>query len=798
MEQAPRGRAKLVLATLATPTGIGTNGHRPLDLTAVPQELRQLPQWLPWKLVPSNARPKPLKIPICLSGTPADTTKPEMWDTFDHALAAYDANAARYAGVGFLFTSLDPYIGIDLDNCIDPDSNIADWALDIIEKFNSYTEVSPSGTGVKIFVRSSWLPAKGGKRGNIEIYGAGRYFTVTGRRILGGSEAVEDRTQAVTELFTELFGSTDQLATTDTSKLAPAPLPKDFLEKLRAKNLRVAQRIESEDAAVLAGADLVEIMFDRSSRVSGARVDRSRNDAYIAVWLVGNGYTPEETLAVLTHPIWFSGSKYRETGNENYPRLTVVHAVQAVTERRRRLDAALMDCTEMGNAERLITQFGNNLRYSTLHEGWLLWTGTNWTRDELDQTNRWLHEAVRSIRREAADATDVEVAKTLLKWARQSEDSKRLNGALKIAATLDGVKVAPGQLDQHTMLFPVQNGIIDLTTGDLLPHARHYYFTSTSPVIYDPDAPHDRWDEFLLKVFSGDQELIRYVQRLVGYTLTGLVSEHVVVFLYGSGANGKSTFIMVLQHLLSQYCRRISREAITASPHGSSTLPDQAAARLIGARMGVVSETERNMKLAEAWVKDITGGETVATKILYHNYSEAQMTAKLWIVGNHKPRVMPGREDDDNDSMWRRLREIPFLVQIPREERVLDYHNMLITNEASGILAWAVEGCLDWQREGLGRSQSVDAATAEYRSEMDSLKPFIDTWLERGDRCYVNQSEVYKAYVLWAIEEGEAKIAKRELKKRLEERGFTKGRRDGYDVWVNCKLRQPLPGYLTD
>ena len=783
-----------MLATLGSSNGIPSP-----DLTAVPQELLQLPQWLPWKLVPSTTRPKPLKIPICLSGVPADTTKPEMWDTFDRAWAAYQANIARYAGVGFLFTPLDPYVGIDLDNCIDPDGNIADWALDIIEKFNSYTEVSPSGTGVKIFVQSTWLPAKGGKRGNIEIYGAGRYFTVTGKRVLGPAGLVEDRTQTVIELFTELFGTTDQLATTDTSRLLPAVLPKDFIEKLRGKNLRVAQRIESEDAAVLAGADLVEVMFDRNaSRVSGSRVDRSRNDAYIAVWLVANGYSPEEALAVLMHPVWFSGSKYRETSNENYPRLTVTHAVQAVTERRRRLDAALMDCTELGNAERLITQFGNNLRYSSLHEGWLIWNGTNWARDELDQTNRWLHEAVRSIRREASDATDVEVAKNLLKWARQSEDSKRLSGAIKIAATLDGVKVAPAQLDQHPLLFPVQNGIIDLATGDLLPHARHFYFTSTSPVIYDPTATCDRWISFLERVFSGDQELIKYVQRLVGYTLTGLVGEHVVVFLYGSGANGKSTFIMVLQHLLSQYCRRISREAITASPHGSSTLPDQAAARLIGARMGVVSETERNMKLAEAWVKDITGGETVATKILYHNYSEAPMTAKLWIVGNHKPRVMPGREDDDNDSMWRRLREIPFLVQIPREERILDFHTQLITEEASGILAWAVEGCLAWQKHGLGRSQSVDAATAEYRSEMDSLKPFIDAWIERGDRTYVNQSEVYKAYTIWAIEEGEAKIAKRELRKRLEERGFLKGRRDGYDVWVNCKLRQPLPGYLLD
>lgn len=744
-----------------------TNGTDPLP--KVPRLIKDIPRWLPWKYIPDPNRPKPRKIPHQISGRWADNTQPSQWVPYDiavHALAL-----GGYSGLGFLLEA--PVVGIDLDDCI-INGVITAEAQQLIDKFDSYTEISPSGSGIRIFVLSTWVPAAGMAQGlnrqDIELYFSKRFLTVTGNHLPGTPLKVQDRTSKVRALYDRL-ATTLQVQDVLDPSLAPLPLPENFLDRLRDRNRLIADRIETEAMALNAGADLVETLY----RDHAARVDRSRNDLYIAQWLLSRGLEGGVVLTVLTHPTWFSGAKSRERGNDQYARTTLARALSIREDRRRTVPDAQRHWTELGNAERLVEGYGNNLRYCAAKGGWLVWNGYCWLPDRINIVAQQLQTIVRGLHGQVERTGDFDLSAALKKWALQSESARVQKGTLELAQTLEGVTVPPEGFDNQPWYFPAANGIIDLRTGDLLPHAREYHFTSVSAIPYNPGAVAPRW-EAALETWLPDEEVRRFIQRAVGYTLTGLTSEQVFFFLHGAGANGKSTFILVLQGIIGQMCRRIATEAVTLRSGGNpGTLRDQAAARLIGARMAVVSEIDQNARWAEGWLKDLTGGGVIATKLLYKDPGEALPTAKLWIDANHEPRAMPGAIEGsqaDTDSFWRRLREIPFRVPVPAHKRILDFHRVLLRDEGPGILAWMVEGCLDWQLNGLPVPTVVQAAAAAYRQKEDTLRPFIDEWLVAKEGGRTTMKDVNVAYKLWSAENGEKPMPKRILQSWLEERGF--------------------------
>lgn len=743
------------------------NGVDPLP--HVPSVLKHIPRWLPWKYVPDPNRPKPRKIPHQLSGKWADTMQPAQWSPYETAALAY--NSGDYSGLGFLLEA--PVVGLDMDNCV-VDSVLNAVAQQFVAELDSYTEISPSGRGIRVFVTSTWRPGpeypQGVNREGIELYYGKRFLTVTGNHLAGTPDAIHDRTEFTKTLYHRLVSTLTTQDAIDTS-LAPLPIPNGFLDQLRARNARIADRIESEAQAVNAGADLVESLYNDQA----ARVDRSLNDLYISQWLLAHGVEAGLVLSVLTHPTWFSGAKSRDRGNDHYARQTLARALSIREERRRTVPDAQRHWTELGNAERLIEGYGNNLRYCDAKGGWLVWNGYCWLPDRTNVVPQQLQAVVRGLHAQVDRTGDFDLSAALKKWALQSESARVQKGTLELAQTLEGVTVPADGFDNQPWRFPAANGIVDLRTGDLLPHAREHHFTTVSAIPYDPSAKAPRWREALER-WLPDEEVRRFIQRAVGYTLTGVTSEQVFFFLHGAGSNGKSTFILVLQGLLGQMCRRIATEAVTLRSSGNpGTLRDQAAARLVGARMAVVSEIDRNARWAEGWLKDLTGGGVIATKVLYEDPSETLPTAKLWIDSNHEPRAMPGALEGaaaETDSFWRRLREIPFRIPVPPAQRILDFHRVLLRDEGPGILAWAVEGCLEWQLNGLPVPTVVQAATAAYREREDTLRPFLDEWLvkEEGARC--TMKEVNLAYKMWAGENGEKPMPKRILQGWLEERGF--------------------------
>jgi putative DNA primase/helicase len=355
---------------------------------------------------------------------------------------------------------------------------------------------------------------------------------------------------------------------------------------------------------------------------------------------------------------------------------------------------------------------------------------------------------------------------------------------IELAKSEQGIPVSPQQLDSNPWVLNVLNGTLDLRTGQLREHRREDLITKLAPVAYDPEAPCPRWEAFLSRIFAGDAELIRFVQKAVGYSLTGSTQEQCFFILYGTGANGKTTLMQTVSALLKDYARQTATETLLVQ-RGDG--PRNDLARLQGARFVYASETEGGRKLAEALVKQLTGGDTLTARFLYSEHFEFQPMFKLWLAVNHKP-VVQGTDH----AIWRRIRLLPFIVTIPvaeQDKRLIEK----LRDELPGILRWAVEGCLLWQQEGLEPPQAVKRATGDYRSEMDVIAAFIQNCCVVEPQGKVSTSELYEEYAGWCTQMGETPVSQKALAAALKERGCTPGRSGGGRLWCGIALKGDEP-----
>lgn len=423
--------------------------------------------------------------------------------------------------------------------------------------------------------------------------------------------------------------------------------------------------------------------------------------------------------------------------------------------------------TDQGNAMRLVHRHGQDLLYCHPWRKWLIWDGQRWRVDETAEVVRRAKETVQSIYAEAAETADESERKDLAKHAMKSEANPRIKAMIESAQSEPDIPVLPHELDADPWLLTCLNGTLDLRRGELREHRREDLITKLAPVEYDPEATAPIWDAFLQRIMAGKKDLIAFLQRAVGYSLTGDASERVLFFLYGRGANGKSTFLETVRALLGDYAQRTPTETLLAKRGGN--IPNDVA-RLRGARFVSASESDEGKRLAEARIKDLTGGDTISARFLHAEFFEFKPQCKIWLATNHRP---PVRGTDK--AIWDRIKLIPFDVTIPEPEQDKRLGEKLKA-ELPGILAWAVGGCLDWQENGLGVSSEVKRATESYRHEMDILGNFVE------DRCVVSPTavvaarEFYEAYCRWCEENGERPQSQRWVGRQLRERDFTRGR----------------------
>ena len=372
---------------------------------------------------------------------------------------------------------------------------------------------------------------------------------------------------------------------------------------------------------------------------------------------------------------------------------------------------------------------------------------------------------VRLIYREAESEPDDRKRRDIAKHAMNSESEKRIRSMVALAQS--EVAIKPEQLDLNPWLLTCLNGTIDLKTGELLPHQREHLISQLAPVNYAPYESCPLWLSFLDRIMDGNDHLISFLQRAIGYSLTGETSEQCMFIFYGSGANGKTTFLQTINAMLGEYAMQTPTETLLIKRRGA--IPNDVA-RLKGARFVTASEAESEQRFAVSLIKQMTGGDTISARFLHQEWFDFQPTHKIFLGTNHKPEIR-----DTDHAIWRRIRLVPFEVTIPEAERDLNLVEKLKA-ELPGILAWAVKGCLNWQNEGLGTPDEVRTATEEYRNEMDVLSEFLSDCCIEGPSHEVETRLLYDAYSAWCEKNGDRPLAKRTLGRKLKEKGFMPGK----------------------
>ena len=451
--------------------------------------------------------------------------------------------------------------------------------------------------------------------------------------------------------------------------------------------------------------------------------------------------------------------------------------------------------SDRGNGKRFRERHGDKVRYSAELKTYYLWNGGYWAEDRRGYLLELAGQTAEAIKNYEAKTIPPEwdeeqgretydERKKHIAFGIKSEEVHECEAMLKAARADGSISVLPEDLDGDPWLYNVLNGTLDLRTGKLMPHDQSHLCTKQVPISYDPDAVCPTWKAFLKRVVP-DAELRAYLQRAVGYTLTGIVTGQCFFFLHGFGANGKSTFMGVLMRLISAYHGHADRTVIMQQANKDN---EYALAELKGQRLVTVSEVDERDSFDENTIKNMTGGEDpIQARSPYGRPFTYLPEFKLWLCGNHKPRI-----SGSDNGIWRRPKLIPFTESIPVEERDANLKDKL-TAELPGILAWAVRGCLAWQKEGgLQDPKVVSDAINEYRDSMDVLKHYLT---ERVDACPGSQmgsTKLYDDYKEWCQDSGHKPCSHMQLTNRLRDRGYETKHTKTCNVWLNITLK-PQP-----
>jgi putative DNA primase/helicase len=443
-------------------------------------------------------------------------------------------------------------------------------------------------------------------------------------------------------------------------------------------------------------------------------------------------------------------------------------------------DLAALGETDTDNAQRFARRFGAKAIH-TPGRGWLVYDGKRWRRDDLLQVTELAKQTARLIADEAQHL-DIDAARAARsKFAAQSLGKGALDRMLDLAKSL--LAVEDDRLDADAWLLNVENGTIDLRTGRREKHDPRDLLTKITPVRANRSAKCPLFKKFLRRITGGDAGLRTFIQKAVGYSLTGSTTEQAFFFVHGkSGNNGKSTLVNLIRDMLGDYGCHTPTETLLTKQYDNNIPADLA--RLAGARMVTAIEANFNRHLDEAKIKAMTGGEPIVARFMRQNFFPFVPEFKLWLVANDRPRVR-----GTDDAFWRRVRVIPLDITIPSAERDLDLPTKLRA-EWSGILAWAVRGCRRWQASGLDQPTAVRSATKGWQQEMDALKAFVAEQLIIASGYKIPSSQLFDRYKKWCADHGEEPLTVQDFKAKLQESlDVTHTRTKGRSWWRGIKFQ---------
>jgi putative DNA primase/helicase len=431
--------------------------------------------------------------------------------------------------------------------------------------------------------------------------------------------------------------------------------------------------------------------------------------------------------------------------------------------------------TELGFARRLVGKHGEHLRYVVPWNRWLVWNGASWAPDIDGHVQR----CMKVIAREVHTALIRDKAEPdMIRAAKRAESSSGVKGALTLAATELEIAITPERLDAHPYLLNCQNGVVDLKTGDLGEHDPDLLLTKMTGAPYEPDAGSAEFGKFLERI-QPNEDMRLFIQRLLGLSLEGKVTAHVLPIFYGDGANGKSTLTDAVMNALGDYADAADPDLLRARTFDAHPT---GVADLFGLRLALVHETDSGHRLAEGTVKRLTGGDRLKARRMREDFWSFDPSHTFVMLTNHKPLV--GGTDE---GIWRRLRLVPFEVVIPGDERDEDLAGKLAA-EAGAILAWLVTGYLEWRKNGLDEPHKVTEATQAYRAESDPLGRFLDSECVKQSTFSVRSSQLFAAYEKWCAVEREDPGTPTAFGEAMKLKGFESRRSNGIH-WHGIGLR---------
>lgn len=454
---------------------------------------------------------------------------------------------------------------------------------------------------------------------------------------------------------------------------------------------------------------------------------------------------------------------------------------------RKDIDILHFNFSDVGNAERLVALYGDDIRFSSNRNKWLIWSGKHWRIDVDGQAERLAQKMVKKIQAdgdaiEDNDDKELKDYKKLIKsFVLKSEGDGRIKAMLNQAKVMYGIPISTDATDSNEYLLNCRNGTMDLKTGKLKSHNRSDYITKLVDIDYIPGAECPNWLEFLSKIFQGDESLINYVQKSIGYSLTGAITEQCFYMLYGNGANGKSTFLKAVEDILGDYTDSLKGSSLMIKRNDDGARGDLA--KLQGKRFVVTSELNEGQTFDESLLKALTGGDTVPVRYLYGEEFPLRPQFKLWIGTNEKPKVK-----GTNLGIWRRVRLIPFLHTFKGEEKNENFYEECLRPELSGILNWAVHGCISWINEGVIVPDKVKAAVEDYRGEMDTIEHFLSDCCVTGKEYTVKIVDLYDAYCKWCSDNREHELSNIKFTKKLKEKNFEQSRTKFSRHWEGLGL----------
>lgn len=674
----------------------------------IPQELKVNGLWCLWKKVEGKG-----KIPYNASNDSfAKSNDKSTFNTFQTALSnihkyiAYNEKNEMLGGLGLgIFNG---YSAIDIDHCIDSKTGeISEIAQDIIEYCDSYTETSPSGTGIRIIIKTKTTINKdthyiNNSSNGLEIYiseNTNKFVTITGNttknkpiREVNLDYILEKYMRKNTTSSSKIYGSID--------KRIEKALQKD--KKLIKLWNSVAPGSGSNESELdLALCNKIAFYVDGDEeKINEAFVSspyfQSKDDKHKKKWLQ----------------------------REDYRNSTVSKSVSTINDiSERQIDDNELNDT--GNAQRLIERFGETVRFNVDNDKWMIWNGKYWQTDIYNNLKNFAEIIAEEFKQQAMMLGFSDQAKALYRNINRILSSSGKAAMLREAQHISGIPTTNEDFDKYNHLLNCEEGIINLKNGKLTVQEKQLMMSKYIPYKLSDKKP-KRWLSFLDEVFEGDQTIIDYVHKVFGYALTGETKEQSMFILVGDGANGKSLLLEILNIISGSYGATSNVEILLDKKNTGANLGD--VARLNKIRNVITDETKIGDKLNESAIKTMTSGiGKIVARFLYGNEFEFTPLFKIFMATNHKP-VIRGTDH----GIWRRLKIIPFNRVFAKEEQDRELVEKL-KDEINEIFTWSVEGAQKWYQEGLLEPNVLSNTLKEYRTEMDLIQRWVEEACDVGN-----------------------------------------------------------------